>query len=231
MSRAALVPALALLAACSGIESWKYKSYPPNPYPDLQVVAVLPFQNGTVDARFDGMEFGTILASELIKFEGFRALRPVDFKRAMEAGEKVSSLDDILRIARKLKADALLVVQVTDYDPFDPPKIGVSVQFLRVQAKSLSGADIDRIVQSASWRRGPFVLTREKAGHLIDAFETVYDAHEERTRRELVAYAQAQEESDSPFAPEREFMAVQARYVQFVSNQLLNRLFDRTAHE
>jgi hypothetical protein len=229
MKRAAIL--LFLLAGSCGVESWKYKSYPPNPFPDVRTVAVLPVQNGTLDGRFDGFEFGNILASELVKFDGFRVLRPVDFKKAMEAGEKITSLDDVLRVARKMKADALLVLQITDYDPYDPPRVAVSAQLLRAQARTLSSGDIDRIVQSASWRPGPLALTREKAGHLVAAFETVYDAHEERIRKELIAYAQAQEGSDSPFAPDREFMAVQARYLQFVSNQVINRLFEMSAPE
>ena len=229
MRRAALV--LFLLCGGCSAESWKYKSYPPNPFPDIHVVAVLPMLNGTLDGKFDGMEYGNILASELIKFDGFRVLRPVDFKKAMEAGERINAVEDVLRISRKLKADAVLVTQITDYDPYDPPRVGISVQLLRAQGRSLSGSDIDRIVQSASWRRGPLAMSREKAGNWIDAFETVYDAHEERIRKEVIAYAQAQEESDTPFIGEKEFMAVQSRYLQFVSNQLLNRLFDRTAPE
>ena len=225
-----LLLALALLSGCS-IESWKYKSYPPNPCPDLQVVAVLPVFNSTLDGKFDGMEYGNIIASELIKFDGFRVLRPIDFKRAMEAGEKINSVEDVLRISRKMKADAVLVTQITDYDPYDPPRIGINVQFLRTQGRTLSGADIDRIVQSASWRRGPLAMTRERAGNWIDAFETVYDAHEERIRKEAIQYAQAQEGEDTPFVGEKEFLAVQSRYMQFVANQLLNRLFDRTVAE
>jgi hypothetical protein len=217
---------LCLLAGCS-FESWKYKSYPPNPYADVQTVVVLPAINQTLEPRFDGLEFGNLLASELVKFEGFRVVRPLLVQASLAPGQRILSVDDAIRAGKGFKADAVLAVAVTDCDPYDPPRIGVSLQFLRVQGRELSGADIDRLVQSASWRRGPFPMGREKAGHFMDAFEDVYDAHEERIRREVRQYAHAQEAEDTPFAGEREFLAVQPRWLQFVSNQLLNRLFDR----
>ena len=223
---AAIVLSAAALAGC-GIESWKYKSYPPNPYPDLQTVVVLPFINQTRDMRLDVVEMAQVMSNEITKFDGFRVIRPLQIVAA--GGGVPTSMDEVLRWGKMAKADAVLVVAVTDYDAFDPPRMAVSIQFLRVQGKQLSAGDIDKIVQSASWRRGPLAVGHEKAGNFIDAFEAVYDSHEERIRKELVAYAQAQEETDSPFAPEREFMAVQPRFWQFVSNQVLNRLFDRTA--
>jgi hypothetical protein len=220
--------ALVLLGGCA-LESGKYKSYPPNPYPDLHVVAVLPFINQTRELRLDVIEMANLLANEITKFEGFRVVRPMQIVSA--GGGIPTSSEEALRWGRAAKADAVLVVAVTDYDPFEPPRIALSLQFLRVQGRSISSADIDKIVQSASWRRGPLAMGRDKAPNWIDAFETVYDAHEERIRKELVAYSQAQVDSDSPFTREREFMAVQSRWLQFVSNQILNRLFERTAPE
>jgi hypothetical protein len=168
-----------------------------------------------------------IMANEITKFDGLRVIRP--FQILAAGGGIPTSTEDVLRWGRQAKADAVLVAAVTDYDPYEPPRIAISLQFLRVQARAVSAADIDKIVQSASWHRGPLALGREKAGNFIDAFEIVYDSHEERIRKELLAYAQASEERDSPFAPDREFMVIQSRFLQFVSNQLLNRLFDRTA--
>ena len=78
------------------------------------------------------------------------------------------------------------------------------------------------MVQSASWRRGPLTMSRGHAGHLLAAFETVLDSHEERIRKELIAYSHAQVERDTPFREEGEFLAVQSKYQQFVSNQVIN---------
>jgi hypothetical protein len=230
--------ALLLLGGCV-FESTKYKSYPPNPYTDLRVVAILPFINQTREQRLDTIEMANLMASELTKFEGFRVVRPLQFlavtggttPAGAPSGGVPSSAEEAIRWGRGAKADAVLIAAVTDYDPFEPPKIGISIQFLRVQGRSISAADIDRIVQSASWHRGPLPMNREKAPNWIDAFEVVYDAHEERIRKELIAYSQAQMDTDSAFSREREFTAVQPRFLQFVSNQVLNQLFERTPYK
>ena len=69
-------------------------------------------------------------------------------------------------------------------------------------------------------------MSRDKASHWTDAFEAVYDAHDAATRKELVAYAAGQVDGDSAFSPVRELTAVQSRYLQFVSSQVLKRLFE-----
>ncbi len=229
MRRAPL--ALVLLSGCAAFESWKYKAYPANPYPDIHVVAVMPVFNHSLEPRVEGMEFANLLASELSKFEGVRAIRPQVLRKALPEADKPVALEDLLKAARLHRADAVIVAAVTDYDPYDPPRIGLSVQFLRTSGRALSSAEIDRIVQSASWRRGPVPLARDQAANLIAAFEAVYDAHEDRIRKEIVQYAHAQDQSDTPFAGEREFLAVQARYLQFVSNLVVRRLFETALAE
>ena len=66
----------------------------------------------------------------------------------------------------------------------------------------------------------------DRAGHWIAAFEEIYDSHDGRTRSELIAYARKQVEGDSAFAHEREFLAVQSRYLQFVSSRVVRRAWE-----
>ncbi len=214
--------ALALLfaAGCSA-GSRHEPSYPSNPFPNLQTVAVLPVLDQTTKAGFDGNEFGDILASELLKFPGFRAVRPAAFR----GHAPPRSVDEAVRLGRQCKVDAVLVAVVTDHDPYDPPRIAVSVQLLRSSSRAVSAEEVDRLVQSASWRQGPLAMSPERAGHWVAAFEDVFDAHDARVRRDLAAYAQAQVSDDSGFLGEREFLAVQSRYFQFVSHQILQHLF------
>lgn len=211
MKRLAL--ALALIAGCT--------SQQPNPQvpPPIAVVAVLPF----VGNGFDGDEFGNILASEVAKIAGVRVIRPSQIRSEMQRGETLTTTADAVRAGRRARADAVLACAITDYDPYDPPKVAVAVQFLRVSILPLGAPDLDRIMQSASWR-GP--LTHNRPGHGIAAFEEVYDAHEGRVRSELQAYAQKQISGDSAFVAEREFLAVQSRYLQFVSSRVIRRAWE-----
>lgn len=194
--------------------------------PEIGVVAVLPFVNQTA-TPFDADEFANILASEFVKLGHVRVIRPAQI-RAVSA-DPIATADDAIRVGRRLKADAILACAVTDYDPYDPPKVAVSTQFLRVAAGPGSGKDLDRLLQSASWRRGPLTMSRDRAGHALAAFEQVWDAHDDRTRRALRAYARKRESDDSGFPREREFLAVQSRYLQFVSAQVVSRTLELMA--
>jgi len=199
------------LAACDLPESRDER-----PLADMGLVAVLPFQNRT-GVPFDGDEFANILASELLKSGVSRVVRPAQLQ---QPGEMPRSVTDAIRLARRARADYVLACAITDYDPYDPPRVAVSVQILRVQGSTLTGQDLDRLLQSASWKNG--ALSSRDGAHAAGAFEVVLDAHDPATRRALRAYAERRE---SAFAGEREFLAVQSRYLQFVSNQVVQRLF------
>lgn len=214
--------ALILLAGCGRqmdhLEDDEY------PIADLGVIAVLPFVNQT-GSSFDAEEFGNILASELVKIGGGRVIRPAQIRLACAPGDTLRSADDAVRLGRRVRADAVLACAITDYDPYDPPKVAVSAQLFRVAAGSMSGRDLDRLLQSGSWRHGPLTLSRDRAGHALAAFEDVYDAHDSNTRRALRGYIRGQVRDDSPFG-EREFLAVQPRYLQFVSSQVIHRAME-----
>jgi hypothetical protein len=212
---------LALLAGCAAPSESAG-----DPLSGIRVIAVLPFSDQTGGASFDADEFANILASELVKVGGVRVVRPAQIRAAFEAGEALLTADDAIRIGRRVRADAVLACAITDYDPYDPPKVAVSVQLLRVAGGPISSSDLDRLLQSASWRRGPLTMSRDRAGHAMAAFEAVYDAHEKQTRTALQAYAQGQIGSDSAFLREREFLAVQSRYMKFVSCQLIYRALE-----
>jgi len=207
---------IALLAFCAGCMDFPEEA-PPF---ELNDVAVLPIVNRT-GVAFDGDEFANILASELVKAGGGRVIRPAQIRAAGEPGESIRTAHDAVRLGRRVRAKVVLACAITDYDPFDPPKVAIAAQLLRVDAGPLSGEDLDRLLQSGSWRRGPLSMSRDGAAHALAAFEDVYDAQDPETRSALRLYARGR---DSAFAGEREFLAVQSRYLQFVSARLIQRL-------
>ena len=187
---------------------------------EIRLLAILPFFNETGSATFDGDAFGAILASEFVKAAGVRVIRPAQIRAALNPGEQIRTIDDAIRVARRLGADTVLACAVTDYDPYDPPRVAVHTQLLRAESRTLSANDVDRLLQSASWHRGPLALSRDRAGHALAAFEEVYDARDLSTRRLLTAYA------GHTSARESEFLAVQPRYLEFVSNQIIFRAWE-----
>ncbi|HZE97177.1 MAG TPA: hypothetical protein VE981_09120 [Planctomycetota bacterium] len=184
---------------------------------EIRLVAILPFFNETGGSSFDAEEFGGILASEFVKAWGVRVVRPAHLRAA--SSEPIVTVEDAVRVARTLGADAVLACAVTDYDPYDPPRIGVHVQLLRTEGQSLSAKDLDGLLQSASWKKGPLAMTPAGAAHAIAAFERVYDAREAAVRAQVAGFAQRLSIRPS------EVLAVQSRYLQFVSTQILQRAY------
>ena len=202
---------LLLLAGCTIGES----AAPP--MPAIRVIAVLPVADQTGGSTFDADEFANILASELVRVWGVRVVRPAQIRTATESS--ILSFDDAVHIGRKVRADAVLACAITEYDPYDPPKVAIAAQVLRVEASPLSGRDLDRMLQSGSWRRGPLSMSTDRAGHAITAFEEVYDSRDQATRQALRSYLRGRLEN------EREILAVQSRYLQFISTQMASRVF------
>jgi len=210
MKRLPLLLILALAASCKSAAS------EPTPMAgEVRTVAILPFLDETGRSSFDGEEFGNILASELVKSSGIRVLRPSQLR----GGDKIATIADAVRVARKYGADLVLACAVTDYDPYDPPRVGIHLQVLRTEPRALSTKDLDVLLQSASWRKGPLTMTRDGAGHALKACEEVYDARDAATRQLVAAYGQRTSTRES------EFYAVQSRWMQFVSSQLLRRAY------
>lgn len=216
---------LLALASCDLFRSTKYDTFPENPYSDLSSILVLPFLNQST-TPFDGDELGNICASELAKFSGFRVFRPHHARMHVKPGEPVATLEDVLRIAKALKADAVLAVAVTDYDPYNPPKVALTVQLIRVSARSVSGEDIDLYTRLPSWHALPFPLTSQQAGHHGGVFDVVVDAHARMVQDEIDRYLDSQNRDELGFKDLREFLMVQSRFMQFVSSQILLRLFE-----
>lgn len=219
MRRIAILGCMAL-ASCF-FPSTKYRTYPPNPNPDIARVVVLPFFNMTDEPNLDTMEMANIFASELVKFPGFEVVRP-----AMVKGETIATLDDAIKVGRKLRAHVILAVAVTDHSPYDPPRTALAIQWILTTSRRLSAADIDRIIQSATWK-GPFGVDRANAGYFLDAYERMWDSTSKNVRDEIKAYSDAQVGEDTAYRDELQFLAIQDRWIQFVSNQAINEFIRR----
>lgn len=188
-----------------------------------RVIAVLPVTctEGVRDVDLD--RFTDIFSSEWVKVAGVRAVRP---SRGSEPVPTSPTLDEALRLAREAKADAFVAASLTSYDPYDPPQIGISLQYFRVQSRPLSDSEVDRLVQSASWRRGPMPLSREKAGHWVASIERIYDADDRDVRDRLARYAREKAGGEPGASRERDILAIQPKYMQFVSNQVIHEILD-----
>ena len=101
-----------------------------NPIPGLSTVAVAPFLNLSVERATDGRRFALAYAMELQKVPGFEVV-PVGVTETAMVDAKIdlNDVDDVLKLAKVLRVDAVVVGAVTDYSPYYPPRIGLQVNW------------------------------------------------------------------------------------------------------
>src|SRR5262245_12377248 len=133
------LPALAMLAciAASGCALLPDRIVEPqfhNPFPQIYRVAVLPFFNQSSEPTVDGDAVAMAYFNELQAIPGFEVM-PVGVARQMLAasinasGREPRSGVEFQRLARLMGVDAVLVGSVTEYSPYYPPRMGLSVDW------------------------------------------------------------------------------------------------------
>ena len=101
-----------------------------NPIPGLSTVAVAPFLNLSAERATDGRRFALAYATELQKVPGFEVIPVGVTETAMiDAKVDLNDVDDVLKLAKVLRVDAVVVGAVTDYSPYYPPRIGLQVNW------------------------------------------------------------------------------------------------------
>jgi hypothetical protein len=106
-----------------------------NPIPGLSTVAVAPFLNLSAERATDGRRFALAYASELQKVPGFEVLPVGVTETAMiDAKVDLNDVEDVLKLAKVLRVDAVVVGAVTEYSPYYPPRIGLQVNWYSPRA-------------------------------------------------------------------------------------------------
>lgn len=126
-----------LLATNSGCALWPDRIVEPqfhNPFPQIYKVAILPFFNQSAEPTVDGEKVAMSYYNELQTIPGFEVM-PVGVSKQMLAasiainGREPRSGAEFQRLARQMGVDAVLVGSVTEYSPYYPPRMGLSVDW------------------------------------------------------------------------------------------------------
>lgn len=91
--------------------------------------AVAPLSNEAGTTLFDPLQVADQLVAQIERVEGLRAL-PLNRTLAAMGALKMSAVtspQDARRLLEALGADGLIVGSVTAYDPYNPPKFGLSL--------------------------------------------------------------------------------------------------------
>lgn len=118
-----------LCLAVGGCAWQKHPSAAP-PSRDL-LIAVTPVLNLSGDMHLDTLRITDLVASEMMSYPNVQVV-PVNLVVATLARHgraRVEQPEEAVNLARELGADAAVVIAVTEWDPYDPPVMGLVMQW------------------------------------------------------------------------------------------------------
>lgn len=158
-----------------------------------EIVAVAPVLNLSNRNDWDPLKVTDWLSSELQSVGGVAVIpvnRTLAALQARGAGA-VESADDAWNLAMALGADGVIVAAVTEFDPFDPPRIAWIMQWydLRAPLRSPYAPNLASDGARIASRGGGSVLQVQR----------VFSASEKGVQNELKAYASQRSGHGSPY--------------------------------
>lgn len=174
-------------------------------------IAVTPALNHSGSQEFDPLRLADLMASELAQWPGVRVipLNRVLAQLAAQDKERIESPAHALQVMERVGADGIVVFAVTEYDPYQPPVMGLTAQLYGHGPERAGGFD----PVAASRQPSPF-----EAGAYSDLpraeYHRVFNGSEEAVQREIRRFALRRDAEGSPYGW-RKFLASQESYWRF----------------
>lgn len=188
-----------------------------SPFPHGYSVAVAPALNFSGAAELDPVRVADLFASELADVDHRLTILPVSRTVAVLAREgrrQIESPAHAYRVARRVGADALIVLGVTEYRPYPPMVVGMAVQvYGRVPSDfAIAPGGPDELRESATFEE----MLRSDNGRGPKAqIQRVYNAAHEALAKSVRNYAEHRDADKSPYGWRR-YMVSQELFLRFV---------------
>ena len=208
---------LALLASCNQ----KYKLTQPNrlqaPYPDTVLWAIAPLVNESGTSAVNTVRISDALTEELQQVQG---INTVPVTRTLAVMQKlrmraVTSPKDAKTLMDTLGVSGLIVGNVTAWDPYTPPTLGLALQLFIPDDRSSSPRTDDLSDQSNTTSRAGPIAAAQAAG--------IFDASDHTTLELLALFANGRTHPSTAYGDDIYLMKMDL-YTKFVAHQLLAEL-------
>lgn len=177
-------------------------------------LAVVPVQDLSGTGALDALALTDILASELAQVPQVSVV-PVSQTVAVMLGQgwrSLASPQQAQVLARLLNADGVMVTAVSEYDPYDPPRLGLIAEVYLVApppAASLPAEDVDRLpAPLASRPADPAGPDRQ--------VQRVYDARQQAEQEAIRRFARRDARGSHEW---QEYLRDQRRFLRYCSWQ------------
>ncbi len=187
----------------------------PNHWWGPMTVAVAPALNFSGTADLDPNEVADLMASELGHVNRINVI-PVSRVLAVMARfgiREVASPQQAMAIRELLGADAILIFAIDEYDPFEPPIIGITAQ-LYGKLPNRGAQGLDPVLVSRQARPAASGTSGEKPGDLIAQAQRVFNAAHDEIQQQVHEFATSRGDQDTAFGW-RLYLASQRHYLRF----------------
>ncbi len=220
---ATLVFGAALVGGCHGPQPKPYTQETHRlflPGSHAQVWAIAPTLNISGEKQVDPLLQSDLVFQEL---QGVAGLTVVPVNRVAEVYaslkiDKIESEKEAFEVCDLLGCDALVVPAVTAYDPYDPPKLGASLQvFIKPGAyEQTPRLDVHDLQRSPT----PEGYEPMAAPHQLVQAVGIFDAAQGSVRIEALDYSKGRSDPNAPMGERIVFMSMD-RYCGFVYHELI----------
>src|SRR5437762_10382314 len=165
-----------------------------------QTWAVAPAVNLSGVAQADPILQADLLYTQLQQTAGLNVIpvnRVVEVLAALRI-EQVQSEEQAAIICNVLGCDALLIATITAYDPYDPPRMGASLQlFRKLNTGRTAGVDPRELVRCASPKPNELTPARSNFMQVVGMFDSANGS----TRASALSYANGRSDPAGPYGP------------------------------
>jgi len=193
------------------------------PYPADKLWAVAPLRNESGTSLVDSAALADTLTAQMQRVDGINIV-PVNRVLEAMAAEDIAAINgvsDVLTLMQTLDVDGMIVGTVSAWDPYDPPKVGMTIQLYSRRAPG-SSASVDprRMSYAATDVRLP---GETRFNQPVAQAAGYYDAANGEVLLRLREYATGRTPYQSASGWRRYLMNMDL-YTEFVSHELTRQL-------
>lgn len=224
MRRIAVVALLFASLACrENVKQYGIERQLHLPGQQVQVWAIAPAVNLSGISAVDPLLQADLVYQQLQAVHGVKVIpvnRVVEVYASLQISQ-VQSQDQAALVCDLLAADGLIVPAVMAYDPYNPPKLGASLQLFRRPGNYVRPEGIDPRELARMARPGPTESLPSPTALL--QVVGMYDAANGSVREKLASYADGRNDPVGPLGP-KEYLVSMDRFCGFAYSDLIERL-------
>jgi len=225
MRFASLIAGTILVTGCHGGARRSQAVAIANTSLGTMTVAVAPAINLSGSRDFDANRVADFMASELSYAKGV-SLIPVSRVLGVLAAQgldQVKSRSHAMELVGLLGADAILVFSITEYDPYDPPRMGISAELFGTRPDGRGGLIMPiALTRQASLRAS---TARPFTNGLLAQTQRVFDASHGSVVDEIRTFAQRRQGDPSPYGW-RKYVVSQEHFIRFCCHSTIRELLN-----